>query len=91
MTTGIPNTALQLRSLVKKSGELELSLASVPVPVPKPDEVVVRIEATPLNPSDLGLLFGAADMSTARASGSAAQPVVTASIPAALMKATASG
>ena len=89
MTTGIPNTALQLRSLVKKSGELELSLASVPVPAPKPDEVVVRIEATPLNPSDLGLLFGAADMSTARASGSATQPVVTADIPAALMKAMA--
>ena len=89
MTTGIPNTALQLRSLVKKSGELELSLASVAVPVPKPDEVVVRIEATPLNPSDLGLLFGAADMSTARAAGSAAQPVVTADIPAALMKAMA--
>ncbi len=89
MTTGIPNTALQLRSLIKKSGELELSLASVPVPAPKPDEVVVRIEATPLNPSDLGLLFGAADMSTARASGSAAQPVVTADIPAALMKAMA--
>ena len=89
MTTGISNTALQLRSLVKKSGELELSLASVPVPAPKPDEVVVRIEATPLNPSDLGLLFGAADMSTARASGSATQPVVTADIPAALMKAMA--
>ena len=64
MATVNPGMALQLRSLVKKSGELELSLASVPVPVPRPDEVVVRIEATPINPSDLGLLFGAADMST---------------------------
>ncbi len=89
MTSPLPATALQLRSLVKTSGELELSLASVAVPVPKAEEIVVRIEATPINPSDLGLLFGAADMSTARASGTAAQPVITASIPDALMKAMA--
>ena len=89
MAAAIPTTALQLRSLVKASGQLELSLASVAVPVPKPDEVLVRIEATPLNPSDLGLLFGAADMGSARASGTPAQPVVTADIPAALMKAMA--
>ena len=89
MATVIPNTALQLRSLVKAGGQLELSLASVAVPVPKPDEVLIRIEATPLNPSDLGLLFGAADMGSARASGTPAQPVVTADIPAALMKAMA--
>ena len=89
MATVNPGMALQLRSLVKKSGELELSLASVPVPVPKPDEVLVRIEATPINPSDLGLLFGAADMSTARASGTALQPLVSADIPAGLMKAMA--
>ncbi len=89
MTTGTATTALQLRSLVKPDGELELSLASVPIPVPGPDEVLVRIEATPLNPSDLGLLFGAADMSTARQGGSVAQPTVTATIPAGLMKSMA--
>jgi len=50
-------TGLQLRSLLKKSGELELSLANVPTPEPGPDEVVVRVEATPINPSDLGLLI----------------------------------
>ncbi len=87
MDTG--NTALQLQSLVKKSGELELSLARVPVPVPQPDEVVVRVEASPINPSDLGLLLGAADMSTAKQTGTAAQPVVTARIPESLMKAMA--
>ncbi|MCX5880380.1 MAG: zinc-binding dehydrogenase [Deltaproteobacteria bacterium] len=80
------NTALQLRSLVRTSGELELSLVSIPVPAPNPDEVVIRIEATPLNPSDLGLLFGTADMSTARQSGTPSNPVVTASIPGAQMK-----
>ena len=60
-------TGLQLRSLIKKSGELEISLVSVPTPEPAEDEVVVRVEATPINPSDLGLLVGAADMSTAKA------------------------
>ena len=89
MNTNTKSTALQLRSLVRKSGELELSLVEVAIPVPKEDEVVVRVEGSPLNPSDLGLLFGAADMSTARQSGTAARPVVTAKIPEGLMKAMA--
>ena len=82
-------TGLQLRSLIKSSGELELSLLSVPTPVPTADEVVVRVEASPLNPSDLGLLLGAADMATAKLSGTAEQPVVTASVPPGLMRAMA--
>jgi len=57
-------SGLQLRSLLKKSGELEISLANVPTPEPGPDEVVVRVEGAPINPSDLGLLIGPADMST---------------------------
>jgi NADPH2:quinone reductase len=89
MTAARPDMALQLRSLVRSGGELELSLATVPVPVPGPDEVLVRVEATPINPSDLGLLFGAADMTTARQSGTAGRPVVTASIPQGLMQAMA--
>ena len=83
------DTALQLRSLIKSSGELELSLASVPIPVPGDNEVLLRVEASPLNPSDQGLLFGAADMSTARVGGTADRPVVTASVPAGAMKAMA--
>ena len=86
MSTDTERTALQLRSLVKRNGELELSLASVPIPEPGPNEVVVRIEAAPINPSDLGLLFSAADMSRAIASGTAARPVVTAPIGEAAMK-----
>src|SRR5712691_3410743 len=82
-------TGLQLRSTVKKEGIVELSLASVPTPEPKPEEVIVRIEATPINPSDQGLLFGGADMSTAKASGTADNPAVTASISPAVMKAMA--
>jgi NADPH:quinone reductase-like Zn-dependent oxidoreductase len=80
-------TGLQLRSLIKKSGELEISLLSVPTPEPAEDEVVVRIEATPINPSDLGLLVGAADMTTAKSSGTKDAPVVTAKVPEAGMKA----
>ena len=79
-------TGLQLRSIIKKSGELEISLVSVPTPEPGPDEVVVRVEASPINPSDLGLLVGAADMSTAKASGTKEAPVVTAKVPEASMK-----
>jgi NADPH:quinone reductase len=81
MTTEAPRTALQLRSLVKKSGELELSLVEVAVAAPSPNEVLVRIEASPINPSDLGLLLAAADPSTAVFSGTAERPVVTARIP----------
>ena len=82
-------TGLQLRSIIKKSGELEISLLSVPTPEPGPDEVVVRVEASPINPSDLGLLVGAADMSTAKASGTKETPVITAKVPEAAMKAMA--
>jgi NADPH:quinone reductase-like Zn-dependent oxidoreductase len=82
-------TGLELRSLIKKSGELELSLASVPTPEPGPDEILVRVEASPINPSDLGLLVGAADMSTAKASGTGDAAVVTAKVPDGAMKAMA--
>jgi NADPH:quinone reductase-like Zn-dependent oxidoreductase len=80
---------LQLRSLIKKSGELEISLLDVPTPEPAADEVVVRVEAAPINPSDLGLLIGAADMSTAKASGDKGAPVITAKVPEGAMRAMA--
>jgi NADPH:quinone reductase-like Zn-dependent oxidoreductase len=80
-------TGLQLRSLIKKSGELEILLLDVPTPEPADDEVVVRIEAAPINPSDLGLLVGAADMSTAKASGTKEAPIITAKVPDGAMRA----
>jgi NADPH:quinone reductase-like Zn-dependent oxidoreductase len=82
-------TGLQLRSLIKKSGELELSLVNVPTPEPAEDQIVVRVEASPINPSDLGLLTGAADMATAKASGTKEAPVITAKVPEAAMRAMA--
>jgi NADPH:quinone reductase-like Zn-dependent oxidoreductase len=80
---------LQLRSLIKASGELEISLVDVPTPEPAADEVVVRVEAAPINPSDLGLLIGAADMSTAKASGTKDAPVITAKVQEGAMRAMA--
>src|SRR2546423_13144043 len=80
---------LQLRSLIKKSGDLEISLVRVPTPEPGPDEVVVRVEAAPINPSALGLLVGAADMTTAKLSGTKEEPVITAKLSEAGMKAMA--
>ena len=81
MTHEHAGTALQLYSTVKQEGILELSLADVPIPEPQDDEVVVRVEAAPINPSDLGLLFGPADLSTVQVAGTADHPVVTARIP----------
>jgi NADPH:quinone reductase len=80
-------TSLQLRSLIRANGELEVSLQDVQIPEPAADEVLVRIEATPINPSDLGLLFGAADMGSAKVTGTPARPVLTARVPEKLMKA----
>ena len=77
----VADTGLQLQSLITKSGELKLALAKVKVPEPKDDEVLVRVEATPLNPSDLGLLFGPADMAAAKASGTGDGATVTAPVP----------
>lgn len=78
---GIPQTGLQLRSEVKSSGELELSLAEVAIAPLAPDEVLVRVEASPLNPSDLGLLLGPADLSTLKVGQKDGRPSVTASVP----------
>jgi NADPH2:quinone reductase len=81
MPTEIPTTMRQIRSLVTADGHLELSIASIDVPEPQPHEVLVRIEAAPINPSDLGLLVATADVEAATTSGPADNPVVTAPIP----------
>jgi NADPH2:quinone reductase len=88
----MPDTStsgLQLQSTVKSNATVELTLVDVPVPEPRDDQVVVRIEAAPINPSDMGALFGPADLSTARASTEAGQPVITADLPQAQMGALA--
>jgi NADPH:quinone reductase-like Zn-dependent oxidoreductase len=75
-------SGLQLRSLISKDGTLELSLARVDLPEPGPDQVLVKVEATPINPSDLGLLLGPADTTTFKSTGSGDGTKVTAKVPA---------
>ncbi|WP_310497750.1 zinc-binding dehydrogenase [Sandarakinorhabdus sp.] len=82
-------TMLQFRSLITAESGLEMSLAEVPVPVAGDGEILVRIEAAPINPSDIGLLCGAADMTGAVFGGTASHPVVTAPVPPAGLRAMA--
>jgi NADPH2:quinone reductase len=89
VTTAATDTGLQLRSTIRPDGVVELSLVSVPTPQPGSDEVLVRVEAAPINPSDLGLLLAGADLTTAEASGTADRPIVTATVPPAAMAALA--
>jgi NADPH2:quinone reductase len=82
-------TAHALHSLVTSDGRLKLSIAEAPVPVPGADEVVVRIDAAPLNPSDILTLLGQADVATLRAGGGLGGPAAEADVPAARLAALA--
>lgn len=77
-----PETGLNLRSLVTDDGHLQLILKEAPVPEPGDDDVVVRIEATPINPSDQATLIFPADVTTGKTSGSGADTVYSAKLKA---------
>lgn len=64
-------TGRELRSTLSEDGTLRLSLETVTYADPAADEVIVRIEAAPINPSDLGLLLGPAQVETLRQDGEA--------------------
>jgi len=85
----VPGHGLQLQTLVTASQTVELSLADVEVAAPGPKQVVVRIEAAPINPSDLGLLFAGADMADAVTEGTPERPVIAAPLTAAAARAAA--
>jgi NADPH:quinone reductase len=80
MNNQIPTSSLQLRSLVTGDGHIKLFLESVPVPEPGENDVVVRIEATPINPSDQATLIMPADVTTGETSGSGADICYTAKL-----------
>ena len=82
-------TSKELRTNITSAGKLELSIISVPVPQPKDGEVLVRVEAAPINPSDLGLLLGPADVSTLATTNSGDDTVVSMDVPEAMMPALA--
>lgn len=77
----MPDTNIQLTSTITEDNKLELALREIEIPEPGENEVVVRIEAAPINPSDLGVMFSLADMTTAGQSGSADRPVISADVP----------
>lgn len=78
----------EIRSKVTEDGEIEISIATVKKPTPAEDEVLIRVEAAPINPSDLGLLLSfAADLSSIRVSGDGDQTATSMKIHPALMNA----
>lgn len=81
----MPDTNIELTSTISEGNKLELALREIEIPQPGENQVVIRVEAAPINPSDLGVMFSVADMATARQSGSADRPVVSADIPAKFM------
>lgn len=83
------STGLELRSCITAQGELRLSLIEQDVGDPAEDEVIVRVEAAPINPSDIGLLFGPADMRSAIQGGTKDRPTLTAPVPHAALDALA--
>ena len=80
------NVSKQIRSKVTKEGKLLIYVESTAMPEPKEDEVLIRIEASPINPSDLGLLIGPADVSSMSVPGEGENAVVTMDIPEGLMR-----
>lgn len=87
MSEQLPTEMKQIRSRISRDGKLEVRIARVPLPTPGDDEVVIRVEATPINPSDLGLLIGPADVNSMQVSGSADNPVVTMDVPEKMLRA----
>ena len=87
--TSTPTSGLQLRSTVSDAGTVQLSLLEIPVAPPEQNQVVIKVEAAPINPSDLGLLLAGADVATATASLENGEPVVTMTLDAATLRAMA--
>ena len=81
--------ALQMQSCVHENATVECALVEITIPDPEPDEVVVAVDAAPINPSDLGLMFGAADLSSVREVERNGQPALLLDVPAAAMRAMA--
>ena len=84
--TNLSVTSLELRSEITPAGQLRLSLAEREVAAPGPDEVVVRVEAAPINPADMAELLGPADVATLTSEATADRAVTTAEVPPSLLR-----
>lgn len=78
----LPKAYMQMFSTLTAEGVLRMELVEQQMPTPKPHQVIVKIEATPINPSDLGVMFGMADMGEAISSGAGKDTVLTAPVSA---------
>ncbi|HVA05323.1 MAG TPA: NADH oxidase, partial [Acidimicrobiales bacterium] len=87
MSPSIPDHSLELRTEVTPDATVRLYLEEVDVPQPAEGQVLVRVEAAPINPSDLGLLLAGADPATLKAEGTPERPVLTATLPPAVFRA----
>lgn len=76
-----PDHSLELRTLIDEDGAFSLFLDRVSVPAPKAGEVLVRVEAAPINPSDIALLMGPVDPATLAAGKNDHGPTLTGSVP----------
>ena len=77
----LPDTYLQMVSTVSEDATLRMELVEKNMPEPKPGQIIVRVEATPINPSDHGVMFGWSNMAAASSSGSGKDTVLTAPVP----------
>jgi NADPH:quinone reductase len=87
MPTEIPDRALELRTEVTPDATVRLFLEEVDVARPDPGQVLVRVEAAPINPSDLGVLLAGADPSQVQRQGTPERPALAISLPAAAFRA----
>jgi NADPH2:quinone reductase len=76
---------LQLTSTIKENATLEIGLSDVEKPVPGSDDVLIEVQATPINPSDLGTLIGAGDVTTIRSEGSGTDTKLIMDVPQSVM------
>ena len=83
----LPDTYLQMVSTLTEEGVLRMELVEKEMPEPKPGQIIIRVEATPINPSDHGVMFGWANMAAATTDGSGKDTVLTAPVPEQAMRA----
>ena len=82
------NQSKEIRSTVTSAGNIEISIATADKPTPGDDDVLIKVEASPINPSDLGLLISfAADFDSLAVFGSGADTVASMKIHPGLMAA----
>jgi NADPH:quinone reductase len=74
-------SSLALQSTISSQGRFELKLEELRLSAPAADEIVVQMEAAPINPADLLGMFGPVDKSTLVADGTPDSPILRGQVP----------